>query len=483
MARRELQLIQQDFSGGLNTRDPQNRIADNEAVSIDNCLFGDYYTGLKKRGGTSKFNTATISSSDPIKSLFMFTKTDGTYDKWLCVCNGTLYESGVGTWSSVGALSNDDPCSFLQWDDICYIANGTDYKQYDGTTLSNVAGSPPSCKYQVFHKERIYVCGDPANPNKASWCDTGDPTTWDANSYINIKKDDGDKLTGLAVSRDNLLFYKNNSVWALSGTPSTYEAFFLSQLSEEIGCIAPKSLVSYKDVHIFLAHDGVYMYSSGFTLLSDKIGTLISGMSNALNSCAAIHKSVYWLGYNPSGASANEEVLTFDTRLSAWARLKNINASVLALDGSKDLFYGDSTDGFLWQAEDGLDDDGTDIDTYFKGKSFSLGGVGYKLIKRVGLSTDLADSQQTVTLLADSGEKSRTFIFTPLSTIARWGSAVWGVDKWPGGSGKQRWKSVPTGMNGVEFQFEIQESSSYNWELRMLGLSFVQRGPGYRRVD
>lgn len=402
-----------DFKGGLNTRDSKHRIGDNEAVVLLN-LISIKGGGLEKRKGTSKYNSSVISSDKTVHSLYRFYKSAISYRKMLVVCDSTLYvgDDGAGTFASVGSLSVSDPCFFATWGDVCYMFNGTIKKQYDGTTLSDIGGSPPAGKYVVFRKDRLYVAGVSGAPNRLYFCETGDATTWNTGSnYIDVRSNDGDKITGILPIGDNLVVYKNNSIWLLTGTSAS--DFFLTEVVAGKGCMAPKSLVADKSIHYFLHRVGVYAFNGSEAVkISGKIDPEIDGIAPNYfeNAAAIIYKERYWLSYTGTGQTENKKILIFDARagFGGWTLFEGINARSFVLwvgaDDEGELYYGDSGDGFVWKADVGADDGGSDIETQFTSKNFVFGNIViFKEADYVHVSAENSTVILNVVLSGDHG--------------------------------------------------------------------------------
>jgi hypothetical protein len=380
MARQQPRIINiDDYRGGLNQRDSRIKIGDNEAAELVNFIFDDDGS-LSKRKGSSKYNSSVIAAS-PLHSLYRYVKSATDFKELLAVVASTLYKGndGAGTFSSVGALTSANDATFLTWKDICFIANGTVFKTYNGTTMADVAGTPPIGKYIVFHKSRIYVAGNTSSPNRLYFSDVDSYTSWTPGSnYVDIRSDDGDEITAISPLDGGLMIYKHNSIWMLAGTDSTN--FFLTPVIDGIGCYANRSLVSYGGSHYFLHRTGVYIYNGGKVhKISDKVEKTIYEIPDAYigNAAGVVYKERYYLSYTQLGETQNKRILVFDTRYGGWSVFSGINARVFSLWESfrdlGELYSGDSVTGFAWESDTGVDDDGSDISCLYTSKNFDMG--------------------------------------------------------------------------------------------------------------
>jgi hypothetical protein len=408
-----------DFSGGLNTRDASHKIPPNEAQVLTNFLL-EADGSLKKRGGSSKYNSSVIESTKPVHSLYRFYKSAAAFKEMLACCDDGLYKGndGTGVWTEIGAsaLSVTTFCSFETWGDICYIFNGTVMKQYNGTTLTDIANSPPAGKLVTFHKDRLFVAGVAAAPNRLYYTDTmarGATPVWNTGSnYIDIKDDDGDEITGILSQSDYLVIYKKNSIWVLFGNSST--TFVLNKRVDTIGCNASMSLVAHNNIHYFLDNTGVHIYNGvSATKISGKVDPEIAGIPAAylVNSAATIYNEKLWLAYTSNGETQNTNILVFDLNSGGWSLLSGISVRSFTIWNSRDdageFYAGGSTDGFVWQLDTGSDDGGTDITVDYRSKNFTFGNpVSLKTVDYVHITGDSNNVSVNLNTLTDHGYMS-----------------------------------------------------------------------------
>lgn len=474
----------QNLSGGLNLRSENYIIQANEGCEVQNFLF-NADGSLTKRNGSSKYNAASIASGKAVSSLYRFYKSAANYKKMLCECDGTLYEGDddLGTWTAKGSLGSSNPCSFETWGDICYIANGTVFKQWNGNVLSNVSGSPPIGKYIVFRKDRLYVAGEAANPNRVYFCETGDVTTWNtSDNYIDVRSNDGDVITGILPLMDYLVVYKRNSIWLLSGNSSI--DFFLTQISGTVGCKAPRSLIPYEGVHYFLHDTGMYAFNGNTPVaVSDKVLPTIENIPRQYfeNAVATVYKKQCWLSFTLG--TKNDRILVLDLRLGTWSILKGLTISSFSVwSGGNDrgeIYGGDSEDGFVRRLDVGNSDDGTNIEAKFTSKAFDIdeNPLRYKEIRQVFLITSLSAIAPTVVMTLDFGATVQAVTFATTDTTILFDEAKWDEGKWVGGGVQKLIKSTVWSGNqnarGQNISLTIQETSCVNWKL--LGFGFAYR--------
>jgi hypothetical protein len=87
-------------------------------------------------------SVATIADGHPIRGMW-HGYVNGV-ERWLVACNGHIYSLNLTTYAStdIGTLT-DDITTFFPYSDKVYILNGHEYKSWDGTTFTDVAGYVP----------------------------------------------------------------------------------------------------------------------------------------------------------------------------------------------------------------------------------------------------------------------------------------------------------------------------------------------------
>ena len=107
-----------------------------------------------------------------------------------------------------------------------------------------------------------------------------------------------------------LLIFKNTALWAFFGDILDDPSAELLQLSAEIGCPAPLSIVETPFGTIFLGLDSVYLVRPD-ALTPEDIGFAIAPsikqipVARRAFSCAVYHRGFYKLAITPSGGTAN----------------------------------------------------------------------------------------------------------------------------------------------------------------------------------
>lgn len=105
-----------------------------------------------------------------------------------------------------------------------------------------------------------------------------DPSTFLTNT-ITLDQDSSDPITGLSALRTGLVIFRRNSVYVLKGT--TTANFQVVQLSDETGCLDPRSIVETDSGIYFVGQKGL-MLTDG-TKVSNVSGNITYTLQQAVN--------------------------------------------------------------------------------------------------------------------------------------------------------------------------------------------------------
>jgi hypothetical protein len=175
-------IIVTDFSGGLNTVDSNEILADNEAIVRKN--WGQASKGaIEKVNGYTKKNSTTLGAK-PIRGLFRVYTSNGTRHL-LAICNGTLkYSTDGGTnFSSATGGTGLTETVFntgVNYNDLFFFTNGTDnlYHYTPTTTTMAAATSRPTdaCKILLKRSDRRFLALVNATNGSTLYFSKIDPT-------------------------------------------------------------------------------------------------------------------------------------------------------------------------------------------------------------------------------------------------------------------------------------------------------------------
>lgn len=225
-----------DFSGGMNTAQPPEQIADNEAELIMNYEYD--YNRLRTRGGTS---APLVSVDDSIKSFYYDAATEAylLFGAGTDKVKGNIYLAYIGEPAMlVGQLTGNERPVCCKFDGCIYIASGDKLQYFDYEQLFTVESSK-LCD-NVFERlgrlvtthrgdDNLYYSAVGDAKSKDAWTDNSNDDS--SSKWLEVGyKDDGDIITCKPMANDLLVFKTNGRIYSVSGE---YPAWNVSQVGEK----------------------------------------------------------------------------------------------------------------------------------------------------------------------------------------------------------------------------------------------------------
>jgi len=361
---------------GLNERDEITAMEDNEARVAKN-VYVDKGT-LRKRNGYTTVGDDV--GNNRILGLHGYYKTDGTKEL-LMATGSTVYKLVGSTWTSIKTgLTADTPMYFETANNQVYMTNGVDTVQrYDGNSVVDDTAVPKGTIIK-YYKNKLFIAGVSGSPARLYFSAEGDASTFDTvNDIRDVNANDGESIVGLESLFNQLVIFKERSVWSLEG--DTDDNFIITSRNSPVGCASQRSIQKVIRGLMFLANDGqVYLYQDLVDPIpiSRPIPTTMAGINldQSNLAAAAYFDNKYRLSV-PNGTNAyNNLVLVYDELNDAWTTQEGIDASVWLVyrSGVRDeLYFGESdADSIIYKAEQGSTDNGAAIDMDWQSKEYTL---------------------------------------------------------------------------------------------------------------
>lgn len=359
------------FSGGMNTSAPANRIADEEAVQIENMEYDEKDTLVTRNGVTS---TATVHTSR-ITSILDFEGATSfvgiLYTVDIRLISSTL--SGVIT-NITGSLVLPDGVRWY-WRIFNGVAVGVNGLASGHNPIQVVAPAPgtashlttaPPGKFIEVWNNRLWIARSD-QPNQLQASDIGSHTSWNTDAGANpshgalwdIDKDDGDIITGLYATKERLFIFKRKSIYVAFPTkePATdLRNIKIDRYASNVGCIAATTIRPVLDDVLFLSEGGIASLSAS-QVVADFESAIVSLKISDIQkirrdlsdedvfSFVISDKSQYWLcvASNVSNTSKNITYV-FDYR--------QIKAGILRWFEFTGLAFGTSIEAFDHDVDD-----------------------------------------------------------------------------------------------------------------------------------
>ena len=353
-----------DFSKGMNDTLPPEHLPEGYVADALNCFIRTDEI-VKRNGYTIIGDDVGSVACQGIKGVRFADGTKRVYG----VFNGDVYEwTGSGNWSNLGGtLATSGYVDIVVANNAVYFFDGTNtvVKVNSSGTLSTVAAIPIGTTANWFHN-MLFVTGVSSLPNRVRISNLGDPEDFSGGTQatIDVNPNDGDYIVGFGTLGDELLVFKSQRVWSLTGFSTS--ALTLSDLNERItgfGTIARRSIVNTGNDVLYLSFQGDVphirsikrtQYSTSLVdggIVSENIETTMRAFNkSALDLCAAAFDGRHaWFAIANAAATTNNKVIMYDTVNKSWVRHSGINAScwdVFSIGSQVQLYFGEaSADG------------------------------------------------------------------------------------------------------------------------------------------
>jgi hypothetical protein len=356
-------------------------------------LFREGYTPLEWDGD--------LTGSPAFSKVASGAKTQQTI---LQSSNNTTISSGVATVSETGhglevgdkffaieaaglEVDPDDQITVATVPDANSFTYYVDAADYTGTVVYTTRGSDlgggyinmPAAGWGVYHQRRFwlpYTHDAAASPSARNVqdeliaSDLLDPTTFDpvANQFRVTAGVSDYLVAAQPFNEDTLLAFNRNSIHVLRNVSGALGDVQTQVLSEDVGCLARKSIVAYANQVFFLSDSGVYSVSfqdeynlRGTELpLSEAIQPLINRIntSAADKAVAVYHNNRYYLAVPLDGSTVNNALLVYNFLNQGWESYDYVSASgfsildlIPARSGKVNELYGVTTAGGVHKLE------------------------------------------------------------------------------------------------------------------------------------
>lgn len=445
-----------DFSGGLNTFDPEYISPLNQSPDLDNIVLLD--KGFKKRNGDSAWNSsAMVSGSTPITGMGYIQLDAGT--QFLNAIAGTKFftDSALsGTMSdATGAITITSGQNNL-WNSVNFNnlqiwfggAPDAPFKYSGSGNAAVLGGSPPTANNVFAANNRIFAMNTAANPSRIYWPILSNPEDWTGtgSGSADVAVSDGDSLQcGIVTGPDTAILFKKNSSHMMF---TTRQPFPIYQLQKGIG-VAGKNAWAFANGTIYIVTPGLRMKSTtdgvNFTTYPNDINDIWDSInSNRIQYIQGIYyQPLEWIMWvvSTGSSTSNNYLIVWDLERKCFIRCTmGFKANVLGLVQNRRLFMGHYNGKLFEKLKSTIFSDASEttpgaIDAYWR-------------IPFTGLTTEIDVTVHpfyidvvALTETASTLDVSYGFDFTGVQTTQQfslqavggvWDTAIWDVDVWGG---------------------------------------------------
>lgn len=423
---------------------------------IDNKEFSDLQNVEYDEGGVIRKRSGYVTVGDALtaaRGLGVYSTESS--NKMVTVDGTTLKYRTSGNWSSAtgDTFTTGNDTSFTQARLKLYIWNGVDGGAYfDGSAVTR-PGTMPKAKFSVYYQNkhiasgvdgqpsRLYISnltnasdftvttgGTQPQPDSTNDSENGNPNVPGATVFsgtpalteanvIDIRKNDGDKITGLGVFQDVLIVFKERAIYQVtfdsSGNPT------VTPITYATGCVSHKSIVNVENDMSFMSREGHRVLGNEpqfFTairtqVLSIRIQPVIDTISKLYyRRCNGIYFDNKYILAFPTGTSSTiSKTFAYDRRFQAYTIWTNFNARAMVrfidADNAENLYFLDDTGTQVYKRSPGTySDNGSAIEAYVTSKAQALENPDItKFWVDLRLMFRRLSGQVTLTVYSDDG--------------------------------------------------------------------------------
>lgn len=471
-----------DFSGGLNTFDPEYQSPLNQSPDLDNIVLLD--KGFKKRNGDSAWNSsAMVSSSTAIHGMGYIKFNSGT--EFLNAVAGTKFftDSGLsGTMTdTTGAITittgQDNIWTPVIFNNLQIWFGGAPDAPFKYSGSGNIAalgGSPPSANSAFGANNRVFAMNTTANPSRIFWPVLFDPEDWAGagSGNADVAKSDGEGLQcGIVTGPDTAILYKNSSTHMMV---LTRQPFPIYQLQKGVG-VAGKNAYAYANGTTYIVTPGRRMKSTTDGLNFKDYPNNIDDIWDSINiNRISFIQGVYYDQYqwvvwlvSTGSSTTNNYAIIWDIQRQCFLRCTTgFKGNVIGLVQNRRLFAGHYNGKLFEKLKATVFSDASEtspgaIDAYWR--------TPFKNTEE-GLDTTVHPLYLSVSVLSESASTidiSYGFDFTGVQTTQTfslaavgglWDTAIWDTDVWGGQNAIVL--RVFTGGRGNLFSFRMRNATA-----------------------
>lgn len=467
--------------GGWNTRDALNSMPPTDAVLLDNWFPTTGKVTVRK--GYTEFIGSGMGSGN-VDTLAEFHA--GSVRKFIAATNSNLYEISSGTASSIGSGYSSDQWQWVNFNGSIFLVNGQDAPlDYDGTTLSATSWTGSGLTISdligvnVF-KNRLFFWEDDsqdfwyAGPASVTGTLTKFPLSRVGQFGGNLVTMATWTFDGGAGPDDVAVFIMSSGEVIVYQGDDPGDADFWSL----IGVYRIGTPINRRGV-VKVGGDLVIMTWDDYVSLSEVLQTGQIGNPSKLSGAvkaasltnsadfgwqALLYKQGEMIVFNvPTNDADGNKQHIFNTTTKAATRFKGINARCFGIYNSN-LYFG-STDGKVYQADTGANDDGGSIsaDGRTAWSSFTSNTSG-----RVSAVRPVLEAQGQISFESAVGYDYQDALApAPSSSVpgdSLWDTAIWDVATWAGESlTSLAWKAARGYGQSISLRVRVNALQVISW--------------------
>lgn len=483
-------LIVMNPGKGWNNLISDNLIDDKEASSLENIMYVESGAPAKTYGFTEVGTGLTNAPrgigfyNDTANSNRYLLTVDGTGLKYL---NGSSWDSIAGA-----AFDAASQINMTQALGQMFIWDGESGGAQLAALVLSRPGTMPKAKFSVFYNgyhvaagvngqlNRLYIsvstdAADFTNAattlHNATEVPGGTVFAGSGANFVDINKNDGDKITGLAKFQDALIVFKERSVFQLTfdatGTP------VVAAVTKSYGCVGHRSMDNVDNDIFFLSRNGVYVLGNEpnyFNVirtneLSSRIHPTIETInpSNFNKATALFNQYIFYLAVPSGGVSANNAVITYDRRFQAFSWLTHMTPECFTVftdaTNTDIVYFTDANSAKVYKFNSNYDANGAAISAQWTSKAFDMGDFSrYKRFIFVDILFRQLIGTINIDIYGDNGAISKSTSISS-SNIGGMGIYALGGEDWLGGTVEEGSTGIASASTNIPYRIRLSTKS------------------------
>jgi hypothetical protein len=233
------------------------------------------------------------------------------------------------------------------------------------------------------------------DPMLVRWSNQDDPINWSpspTNSAGFFRLSKGSRIVTAVDTRQEILVFTDNTLYGMQFLGTT-DVFGFEEYSENISIASPRAVISVNNLTFWMGKNKFYMYSGRVDTLDCKVREYVFQDFNEAQTgqvvCGTNEKwSEVWWFYPSSGSLVNDRYVVYNYKEGVWYFGKFDKTawleSGLRPNPHSVITDENSTFGFLYRHEEGVDADGEPMDAYITSADFDIDdGEYFGLLKRI----------------------------------------------------------------------------------------------------
>lgn len=330
LGRKRVRDAQPGYGKGLNTTADESQLGETEVRSADNARLTQA-GAVEKRLGSQYAHASAIGSGNPVRAGFAWQRAASTTE--LAIANGLLYTGAYSigmSWTSqggsFGASAVPSLAAFRNGSgEAVYIADGTGkVSTWDATTLTMRVAATVAANigWLCVYNQRLIGGTGVDDTVYASGLNNGDSLGIPGSGGVVaiVRTFGAGRVTAGYPLGASLYLYHVSAISRFTGY--TQDDISIASgaegVSNDVGTIAPRSIVALENMHLFLTDRGVYVATeSGVSPVSNPIESTLAALDqSAWARVAAVHNRRYrevWF-YIPDVG-----IYAYNYRTSSWS--------------------------------------------------------------------------------------------------------------------------------------------------------------------